>query len=56
MSDASPSSGPSSEDEMAAVVIALEMLGATRAVREDSDVTPVWRFSGRWFERFRDFA
>ena len=39
-----------SEEEMAAVVIAIEMLVPSRATLDDNvDPTPAWRFSGRWF-------
>ena len=40
-----------SEEEMAVVAIALELLtDTTPAVEESRDVTPAWRFSGRWFD------
>ena len=43
-----------SEEEVAAVVIAVEMLISTRpALEESRDVTPAWRFSGRWFNEGR---
>ncbi len=39
-----------SEEEMAAVVIAVATLGARRGVASAPEVTtPPWRFSGRWF-------
>lgn len=43
-------SRPLSEEEMAAAVIAIELLMSPRRVLDDTpDVTPAWRFSGRWF-------
>jgi hypothetical protein len=46
-----------SEEEMAAVVIAVEMLTSSpRATEEVRDVTPAWRFSGRWFDHGRRLA
>ena len=44
-----PELGP---DETAAVVAAVEELLRARVVAvadADADATPVWRFSGRWF-------
>ena len=41
---------PLSDDEMAVLVIAIELLLApTRVIGVASDVTPAWRFSGRAF-------
>jgi hypothetical protein len=46
-----------SEEEMAAVVIVIEMLTSpTPALEEVRDVTPAWRFSGRWFHDGRRLA
>jgi hypothetical protein len=46
-----------SEEEMAAVVIAVEMLtAAPPAIDEVRDATPAWRFSGRWFDHGRRLA
>ena len=46
-----------SEEEVAAVVIAIEMLTSSPPVLDESrDVTPVWRFSGRWFDHGRFLA
>jgi hypothetical protein len=46
-----------SEEEMAAVVIAVEMLTSSPpALEEVRDVTPAWRFSGRWFDHGRRLA
>ena len=42
------------EEEMAAVVVAIQMLTTSRRAREESrDITPAWRFSGRWFDHGR---
>ncbi len=44
-------------DEMAAVVVALELLrAAPRRAVESRDETPRWRFSGREFGLGRRFA
>ncbi len=51
------STTPLSEEEMAAVVIAIELLRTPRPVGEETaDATPPWRFSGRWFEAPRRFS
>ena len=48
MSDVS--STPLSEEEMAALVVAIELLVTPRRVLDENlDTTPPWRFSGRWF-------
>ena len=40
-----------SEDAMAVMAIAMEMLtDLTPPVEESREVTPAWRFSGRWFD------
>ena len=56
MSDLSSTPGALGEDEMIAVVVAIEMLRASRGPGEELDATPVWRFSGRWFVEDRGFA
>jgi regulatory protein YycH of two-component signal transduction system YycFG len=46
-----------SDEEMTAVVVAIEMLTTRGGVVDDVvDATPVWRFSGRWFEPSRRLA
>jgi hypothetical protein len=46
-----------SEEEMAAVVIVIEMLTSSApALEEVRDITPAWRFSGRWFDHGRRLA
>lgn len=46
-----------SEEEMAAVVIVIEMLTSSPpALEEVRDITPAWRFSGRWFDHGRRLA
>jgi hypothetical protein len=45
-----PSRHPLSDDEMAAVVVAVELLGARGAPAVEEPATaPAWRFSGRWY-------
>jgi hypothetical protein len=46
-----------SDEEMTAVVVAIEMLTTRGGVVDDAvDATPAWRFSGRWFESSRRLA
>ena len=50
-------SPPLSDEEMAVLVIAVELLTTPRRVVDDApDVTPPWRFSGRWFVADRRFS
>jgi hypothetical protein len=45
-----PSTARLSDEEMAAVVIAITSLSrSTVMTPDDEEVTPAWRFSGRWF-------
>jgi hypothetical protein len=46
-----------SEEEVAAVVVVIEMFTTTPpALEEVGDITPAWRFSGRWFDHGRRLA
>ena len=48
------SRGLASEEDVAAVVAALTLLrDSSPVVEEPVDVTPPWRFSGRWFSSSR---
>jgi hypothetical protein len=46
---------PLATDEMAAVIIAIEMLTSRGRPPTDVDATPPWRFSGRWFNSARHY-
>jgi hypothetical protein len=47
---------PLESDEMAAVIIAIEMLTSRSRSPDDVDVTPPWRFSGRSFDSARHYG
>jgi hypothetical protein len=47
---------PLESDEMAAVMIAIEVLTSRGRAPHDLDATPPWRFSGRWFDSARPYG